>query len=187
VVRPVPGAAGVRQKLMPPRSSANASNGSARSNAIGVGSPRVSSRRSTSWSRNWPHTQPHCVTSFSEKRFWPTSLKIRLLTYRAGGAAAMLEIPSAYAGAATRGYRLRAAPQEGWRTLLPLPSSDRVVDGPAAPAAGIASAPAHAATAHPVENHPSTDKKSASARAMGRTEHCANREVLVAGSPLALA
>ena len=24
-----------------------------------------------SWSRNWPHAQPHCEMSFSEKRFWP--------------------------------------------------------------------------------------------------------------------
>ena len=57
----------------------NRSSGSFAENGMGAFSPGVSFRRPKLWSRNWPHTQPHCETPFSEKRFWPTSLKMRLL------------------------------------------------------------------------------------------------------------
>ena len=76
---PVPGAAGVREKSITPRSFLNRSSGSFESNGIGAFSPGFSLRRPKVWSRNWPQTQPHCDTSFSEKTFWPVSLKMRLL------------------------------------------------------------------------------------------------------------
>ncbi len=78
--RPVPGAAGVRLKSIAPKSLRKSSSGSFLSNAIGGPSPGVSSRRPKSWSMNWPQTQPHCDTPRSEKMFWPSSLKMRLLT-----------------------------------------------------------------------------------------------------------
>jgi hypothetical protein len=66
-----------------------------------------------SWSMNWPHAQPHCEMLFSEKRFWPTSLKMRLLTYRGDGPETIWAIPSAYFGDATRRYRVPACPHPG--------------------------------------------------------------------------
>ena len=47
------------------------------------------------WSMNWPQANPHCVTLFSENRFWAVSLWIRLLTYRVGGPETGFLIPSA--------------------------------------------------------------------------------------------
>jgi hypothetical protein len=92
---PVPGAARVREKSIRPRSFLNRSSGSFESKGIGVFSPGFSLRSPKVWSRNWPQTQPHCETSFSEKRFCPRSLKMRLLMYRAEGSAYIFLIPSA--------------------------------------------------------------------------------------------
>ncbi len=44
---------------------------------------------------NWPQTNPHCETLFSEKRFWDLSLKMRLLTYRVFGPVTGFATPSA--------------------------------------------------------------------------------------------
>ena len=74
---------------------------------------------------NWPHAQAHCVTPFSENRFWPTSLKTRSLTYRPGGPPTMAATPSAYRAGPTRRYCVLALPQSGWRALFPLPSNVR--------------------------------------------------------------
>jgi hypothetical protein len=101
-VTPVSGAGGVRQKSMALKSFRKPSRGSAALNPIGSISITRSSRRPKSWSRNCPQTQPHWVTSFSENRFCPTSLKIRLLMNRAGRPGTMRPIPSAYAGGAIR-------------------------------------------------------------------------------------
>ena len=92
---PVPGAAGVRANSIWPTSLVKLSSGSFWSNGIGVCSAGVSSRRPMSWSMNWPHAQPHCEIPFSEKRFWPLSLKIRLLIALGDGPACMAAIPSA--------------------------------------------------------------------------------------------
>ena len=91
----MPVAAGVRAKPIAPRSFANASSGSCGSNGMGADSAGVSSRSPMSWSTNCPHTHPHCETSFSENRFWPASLKTRLLMYRGDGPATILLTPSA--------------------------------------------------------------------------------------------
>ena len=91
----MPGAAGVREKPIRPRSSVKRSSGSAVVKAIGASSPGPSSASPMSWSTNCAQAQPHWVTSFSEKRFWPRSLKIRLLTYRGDGPATIDEMPSA--------------------------------------------------------------------------------------------
>ena len=80
---------------MTPKSFVNCSSGSLASNAIGACSAGASSRSPKSWSMNCPQTHPHCEMPFSEKRFWPTSLKIRLLTYRVRGPAAICATPSA--------------------------------------------------------------------------------------------
>jgi len=80
VETPVLGAAGVRAKSIVPRSFWNRSSGSVLSNGIGALSAGVSSRSPNVWSRNCPQSQPHCVTPFSEKMFWPTSLKTRFET-----------------------------------------------------------------------------------------------------------
>jgi hypothetical protein len=79
VVTPVPGAAGVLENDRTPKSLLKLSSGSSRLNAIGALSAGVSSLSPKSWSMNWPHTQPHCETPFSEKRFCPVSSKTRLL------------------------------------------------------------------------------------------------------------
>ena len=64
-----PGAAGVREKSIAPKSLRNASSGSCASKAIGARSPPTSSRSPIVWSMNCPQTKPHCVTPFSENRF----------------------------------------------------------------------------------------------------------------------
>ena len=75
--RRCPGAAGVRENAIAPKSLRNASSGSCRVERRSARSRRASRRAGRmSWSMNWPHAQPHCVTPFSEKRFWPASLKI---------------------------------------------------------------------------------------------------------------
>ncbi len=92
---PVPGAAGVREKGRTAESLLKSSSLSCLSKAMFAASAGVSSRRPMSWSRNCPQAQPHCEMSFSEKRFWPTSLKIRLEMYRGDGPPTMRPIPSA--------------------------------------------------------------------------------------------
>jgi hypothetical protein len=86
-VTPVPGAAGVLESAIDPEPFWNPSSLSLKSNVMLASSAGRSSRRPMSWSMNWPHAQPHCEMSFSEKRFWPASLKTRLLTDRGDGPA----------------------------------------------------------------------------------------------------
>jgi hypothetical protein len=90
LVTPVPGAATERENGITPRSLVNCSKGSALLNGMFLVSPAGSpgarpERRPNVWSRNWPHTKPHWVTSRSEKMFCAVSLKMRLLTLRAFG------------------------------------------------------------------------------------------------------
>ena len=75
----------MRAKSIDPTSFWNSSSGSCLSNGMGRFSAGISSRRPKVWSRNWPHVHPHCVTPFSEKRFCPSSLKMRLLMVLADG------------------------------------------------------------------------------------------------------
>ncbi len=95
VAVPVPEAAGVRANDICAKSFVNVSSGSFALKASGALAPGVSSRRPKSWSMNWPHTYAHWVRAFSEKMFWPMSLKTRLLTYRADGPPTMPPTPSA--------------------------------------------------------------------------------------------
>jgi hypothetical protein len=78
-----------------PRVFVNDSSGSVLLNGMFAVSPPASSRRPNVWSMNCPQTKPHWVTLFSENKFWWTSLKTRLLTYRVDGPPTGFAIPSA--------------------------------------------------------------------------------------------